>query len=83
LIARLCDLTPRKSGQSVERTLAKINQVTTGWFTYFRHSNWNIFGSYDGMIRRPLRRQLLDLLLSSSPLSKLGWTHCHGRREIF
>ena len=59
LTARLRELTPRKSGQSLERTIAQINQVTTGWFTYFRHSNWTIFGSYDGRIRRRLRRQLL------------------------
>ena len=43
----------------MEETIAEINRVTTGWFTYFRHSNWNVFDTYDGMIRRRLRRQLL------------------------
>jgi len=52
-------LTPRKSGQSLEATIAEINRVTVGWFTYFRHCTWNIFDKYDGMIRTRLRRQLL------------------------
>lgn len=30
-------LTPRKSGQSLESTIAEINRVTVGWFAYFRH----------------------------------------------
>jgi RNA-directed DNA polymerase len=59
MIDRIRELTPRKSGQSMKTTIEEINQVTTGWFTYFRHCNWNIFDEYDGMIRRRLRRQLL------------------------
>lgn len=52
-------LTPRKSGQSIEETISKLNCVTIGWFNYFRHCTWNIFDKYDGMIRKRLRRQLL------------------------
>jgi len=52
-------LTPRKSGQSLEATIAEINRVTVGWFAYFRHCTWNIFDKYDGMVRKRLRRQLL------------------------
>ena len=52
-------LTPRKSGQSMEATIAQINRVTVGWFSYFRHCTWNIFDKYDGMVRKRLRRQLL------------------------
>ena len=52
-------LTPRKSGQSLEATIAQINRVTVGWFSYFRHCTWNIFDKYDGMVRKRLRRQLL------------------------
>lgn len=52
-------LTPRKSGQSLEATIAQINRVTVGWFAYFRHCTWNIFDKYDGMVRKRLRRQLL------------------------
>jgi RNA-directed DNA polymerase len=51
-------LTPRKSGQSMEKTIAELNRVTVGWFTYFRHCTWSIFDQYDGMIRKRLRRQL-------------------------
>ena len=52
-------LTPRKSGQSLNTTIAEINRVTVGWFAYFRHCTWNIFDKYDGMVRKRLRRQLL------------------------
>ncbi|MFK7734986.1 MAG: group II intron reverse transcriptase/maturase [Pirellulaceae bacterium] len=48
-------LTPRKSGQSLAATIAEINRVIRGWFTYFRHCTWSLFGDYDGMIRRRLR----------------------------
>jgi RNA-directed DNA polymerase len=59
MVDRIRELTPRNSGQSMTQAIAEINAVTSGWFTYFRHSNWHVFGSYDGMIRRRLRRQLL------------------------
>lgn len=59
LTSRIKTLTPRKSGQSTEDTIQEINRVLTGWFTYFRHCHWSIFGDYDGMIRRRLRRQLM------------------------
>jgi RNA-directed DNA polymerase len=56
---RIRELTPRKSGQSLEEMIQRINRSTRGWFNYFRHCHWNIFGNYDGMIRRRLRRLLL------------------------
>ena len=59
IVSRIRELTPRKSGQSIECTIAKINQVTRGWFGYFRHCHWRIFKDLDGMIRRRLRRQLI------------------------
>jgi RNA-directed DNA polymerase len=58
LTARICELTPRKSGQSLECTIKQINRVLRGWFHYFRHCFWNIYGAYDSMIRRRLRRLL-------------------------
>lgn len=58
-VARIRELTPRKSGQSLAVTIQKINQVTRGWFGYFRHCHWQVYKNYDGMIRRRLRRQLL------------------------
>ena len=59
MVDRIRQLTPRKSGQSLESTIAEINRVTVGWFAYFRHCTWNIFDKYDGMLRKRLRRQLL------------------------
>ncbi len=58
-VARIHELTPRKSGASLEETLLRLNRSTQGWFNYFRHCHWNIFENYDGMIRRRLRRMLL------------------------
>lgn len=58
IVSRIRELTPRKSGQSIECTIVQINQVTRGWFGYFRHCHWRIFKDIDGMIRRRLRRQL-------------------------
>ena len=58
-VERIHELTPRKSGASLEETLQRLNRSTQGWFNYFRHCHWNIFENYDGMIRRRLRRMLL------------------------
>ena len=57
---RIRELTPRKSGQSLHKTIHAINQVLRGWFHYFRHCYWRVFKAFDGMIRRRLRRQLLQ-----------------------
>ncbi len=56
---RIRELTPRKSGESLAVTIQRVNRSTQGWFNYFRHCHWSIFRSYDGMIRRRLRRMLL------------------------
>jgi RNA-directed DNA polymerase len=56
---RLRDLTPRKSGDSLETIIQQINQTAQGWFTYFRHCHWSIFKEYDALVRRRLRRILL------------------------
>jgi RNA-directed DNA polymerase len=56
---RIRELTPRKSGESLEYILHRLNQTTQGWFHYFRHCHWTIFGNYDGRIRSRLRRLLL------------------------
>jgi len=58
-IERIRELTPRKSGKSLEETIQRLNHMTRGWFNYFRHCHWSIFKDYDGMIRRRLRRMLL------------------------
>ncbi len=59
MVDTLRRLTPRKSGEPLEYTIALINRVTVGWFNYFRHCTWNIFDQYDGMVRKRLRRQLM------------------------
>lgn len=53
------DLTPRKSGNSLETIIQSINQSIQGWFHYFRHCHWSTFRDYDETIRRRLRRVLL------------------------
>lgn len=58
-VDRIRKLTPRKSGDSLEVMLQRINRTTRGWFHYFRHCHWSIFREYDGFIRRRLRRMLL------------------------
>ena len=58
-LARIRELTPRKSGESLDRIIQRLNRTLQGWFNYFRHCFWNIFGDYDRMVRRRLRRLLL------------------------
>ena len=58
-VDRIRELTPRKSGESLEVIIRRINRATQGWFNYFRHCHWSIFQAYDGMVRRRLRRLLL------------------------
>ncbi|MCO6454464.1 MAG: group II intron reverse transcriptase/maturase [Pirellulaceae bacterium] len=58
-ITRIRELTPRKSGESLERIIQRLNCTLRGWFNYFRHCFWNIFRDYDSMVRRRLRRILL------------------------
>ncbi len=56
---RIRELTPRKSGESLEVTIQRINRSTRGWFNYFRHCHWSTYRDYDGMIRRRLRAMLV------------------------
>jgi RNA-directed DNA polymerase len=59
LTTRIREMTPRKSGASLDQQIERINRTLIGWFNYFRHCHWNIYESYDAMIRRRLRRMLL------------------------
>jgi RNA-directed DNA polymerase len=59
-VSGIRELTPRKSGQSMRSTINEINQMTRGWFGYFRHCHWRIFRDFDALIRRRLRCQLLQ-----------------------
>jgi len=55
---RLCELTPRVSGESMNCLIVRLNRTLRGWFNYFRHCHWSIFRKYDETIRRRLRRLL-------------------------
>ncbi len=59
ILDRIRELTPRKSGRSLEAILQDLNRSVQGWFNYFRHCTWNIFRTYDEHIRARLRRLLL------------------------
>jgi RNA-directed DNA polymerase len=56
---RIRELTPRKSGESLDLMIQQLNRSLRGWFHYFRHCFWNIFESYDARIRTRLRRMLV------------------------
>jgi RNA-directed DNA polymerase len=59
IIDRIRQLTPRKTGQSLEFTLHRLNSTLHGWYNYFRYCHWSIFRTYDGYIRARIRRILL------------------------
>ena len=52
---RVCGLTHRANGRSLEETITKINRITHGWYGYFKHSNRWTFKEVDGWIRGRLR----------------------------
>lgn len=56
---RIRELTPRKSGESLDLMIQQLNRMLRGWFHYFRHCFWNIFENYDARIRTRLRRLLV------------------------
>ena len=56
---RIRELTPRKSGESLDLMIQRLNRTLRGWFHYFRHCFWNIYENYDARIRTRLRRMLL------------------------
>lgn len=51
-------LTPRKSGESLECTIAKVNRVLNGWFQYFQHTKTWAFKNIDSWVRMRLRAML-------------------------
>jgi RNA-directed DNA polymerase len=48
-------LTPRTSGDSLDTTITRLNQVLRGWYGYFQHSHRTTFPAMDGYIRGRLR----------------------------
>jgi RNA-directed DNA polymerase len=59
IMDRIRELTPRKSGKSLEEIIGEINRTLSGWFHYFRHCQWDIYGKYDSRLRQRLRRMLI------------------------
>ena len=55
LKAQIRKLTHRANGQSLEEIIRRVNQVSRGWFGYFKHSNRWTFIELDGWIRGRLR----------------------------
>jgi RNA-directed DNA polymerase len=49
------ELTPRTSGESLEATITRLNQMLRGWFGYFQHSHRTTFQQVDGYVRGRLR----------------------------
>lgn len=56
---RLRQLTPRKSGHSLDYMIRRLNRTLRGWFHYFHHCHPWTFEDYDGYVRKRLRRMLL------------------------
>lgn len=58
---KIRELTPRLSGESLERIVARLNQSLRGWFGYFKHSNAIALRQVDqfvrGRVRTILRRR--------------------------
>jgi len=52
------ELTPRTSGESMEATITKLNDMLRGWFGYFKHSHRTTFPRLDSYIRGRLRSVL-------------------------
>ena len=48
-------LTPRTSGESMEATVARLNDTLQGWFGYFKHSHRTTFPAVDSYVRGRLR----------------------------
>jgi len=61
--------TRRTDGRSLEAIIADINQMSRGWFEYFKHSYHNVFTSLDGWVRRRLRNLLRKRKNLSGPPS--------------
>jgi RNA-directed DNA polymerase len=50
------DKTSRTTGRSLQCTIADVNRITMGWFTYFKHSSYkSVFHHLDAWIRMRLR----------------------------
>jgi len=49
------ELTPRNSGQSMKRIIARVNRSLRGWFEYYKHSRRHVMNECDKYVRGRLR----------------------------
>lgn len=56
---KVCMITRRANGRSMEETISKLNAGLCGWYGYFKHSYCTVFPNMDGWIRHRLRAILL------------------------
>ena len=56
---RLRELTPRNSGQSLEKVVERLNRTLRGWYGYFKYAVTDTFKKLDMLVRRRLRAMLL------------------------
>ena len=79
--------TKRTDGRSLETIIEDVNELSRGWFEYFKHSYWNVFETMDGFIRSRLRAILRwrnDLSGSSSRLDSKRWPNAFfAERGLF
>jgi RNA-directed DNA polymerase len=52
---KLRQQTKRNNGQSLQVIISRVNQVTKGWFGYFKHSHYTTFKPLDQWLRMRLR----------------------------
>lgn len=52
---RIKALTPRTSGESMERVIAHVNPLLRGWYGYFKHSHRTVHRALDSYVRARLR----------------------------
>ena len=68
--------TRRSRGDSLSRIIAELNPMLRGWFHYFQHAHFRVFGALDGMIRRRLRA----IRRKQQKRAGMGWTRADHRR---
>jgi RNA-directed DNA polymerase len=64
--------TPRKSGESLDAQITRLNRVLRGWFAYFRSVTQPTHAALDKMARRRLRSMLCK---------RIGWSMPWERGE--
>lgn len=47
--------TRRSNGDSMAEIITQINPIIRGWYGYYRHGHWNVYGPLDGYVRGRLR----------------------------